>query len=682
MVWVIGVDVGGTFTDFHAFDDETGVVHVHKTPSTPDDPARAVLAGLSRLAADNEIELGQLRRLSHGTTVATNALIQGNGGGIALVTTAGFRDLLEIGRQIRPHMFDFQKDYPAPLVPRELRFEAGERVLADGSVHIALDEAEIERVVEAVRGAKAVACAICFLFAFVNPAHERRLRDALARALPELEISLSSEVQPEFREYERLSTTVLNAYLQPVMSRYMGAFERGLAELAPEAGLGINQSAGGLMSPARARELPIRTALSGPAAGAVGAIHAAGLAGEADVITLDMGGTSADVCLIRGGRAELTFERWIAGYPARIASLDINSVGAGGGSIAWFDRDGLMKVGPASAGAMPGPACYGQGGAEPTVTDANLVLGRLSPAGLLGGGMALDVEAARGALAPAAERLELSIERTAEGIIAIVVANMIRALRAISVERGHDPREFVLLPFGGAGGLHASDVARALGVARFVVPPVPGILCAKGLVVSDSTESFVVSSLTPLGPETEGRIAAVLADLAVPAEDWFAREAVAREARVIQVTLDMRYVGQNYELQVDIDDDDAREPTVEALSKRFFAQHEQSYGYHNAQDPIEIVNYRLRALGRLRRPPEPPVAAAADPAPPLAARRPVTFAAGGTIETAQIERDQLHPGHRIEGPAVIEQLDATTLLHPGDRLVVDGNLNLIVEVGA
>ncbi len=681
MAWVIGVDVGGTFTDFHAYDDASGRTHVHKTPSTPDDPARAVLAGLETLAAAEDIDLADVARLSHGTTVATNALIQGRGKRVALVTTQGFRDLLEIGRQIRPHMFDFQKDYPPPLVPREFRLEAAERVLADGSVYRALEEGEITRVVEAVRESGAASVAICFLFAFVNPAHERMLRDALQAALPALEISISSDVQPEFREYERLSTTVLNAYLQPVMTGYVSAFESGLARRAPSASLGINQSAGGLMSPARARELPIRTALSGPAAGAVGAIHAAGLAGEANVVTLDMGGTSADVCMIRQGRAEMTFERWIEGYPARVASVDINAVGAGGGSIAWFARDGLMKVGPRSAGAAPGPACYGQGGTEPTVTDANLALGRLSPAGLLGGGMAMDIAAARASLAPAAERLGLSVERTAEGVIGIVVANMVRALRAISVERGHDPRDFVLLPFGGAGALHASDVARALGVGRFVVPPAPGILCAKGLVVSDLSESFVASSLTALKPENEGEIAVVLADLAARAEAWFAAEAVPAAARELRVTLDMRYIGQNYELGVEIGAADAAAPGVAALSAHFFAAHELSYGYHNPEDPIEIVNFRARAVGRLERPPEPEIAPAADPAAPVASHRPVIFADGVAHEAEVIERTALRPGHEVAGPAVIEQLDATTLLHPGDRLRVDEALNLIVEVG-
>ena len=463
MSWTIGVDVGGTFTDFHVYDDDSGVLHLHKTPSTPHNPATAVLYGLEELSASIGLDLSTVSRLSHGTTVATNAIIQLKAGKVALLVTEGFRDLLEIGRQIRPHMFSFQQDHPAPLVPRERRLEVTERILHDGTVHVALEDAAVDRAVVEVQNSDADCLAICLIFGFINSDHERQLRDAIQAVLPNLEISISSEVQPEFREYERLSTTVLNAYLQPIVAGYLSEIEDRLSKIMPNAVLGINQSAGGLMTPSRARQLPIRTALSGPAAGVVGAIDAARSAGLTDVITLDMGGTSADVCLIRGCEAEVAYDRWIEGFPVRLASVDVNAVGAGGGSIAWFERDGLMKVGPQSAGAHPGPACYGRGGTEATVSDANLVLGRLSPDGLLGGGMALDQQAARAALKPAAERLDMSIEQTALGLLGIVVANMVRAIRVISVERGHDPREFVLLPFGGAGPLHAADVARALG---------------------------------------------------------------------------------------------------------------------------------------------------------------------------------------------------------------------------
>ena len=679
MAWFIGCDVGGTFTDFHAVDAASGRSVLHKTASTPDNPARAVIEGLKALAVREGIPLDAIGRLSHGTTVATNALLQGKGADVALVTTKGFRDLLEIGRQIRPHMFDLQKDFPPPLVPRQRRLEAEERVMADGRVLRPLGEGEVRRTVAAVRATRPGAIAVCFLFTFRNPRHEQELKVALQAAMPDVPVSVSTEVQPEFREYERLSTTVLNAYLQPLMARYMRSFEDEVKAVAPAAVLGINQSQGGLMSPARARQLPIRTALSGPAAGVVGSIDAARQAGMPNVITLDMGGTSADVCLVREAAAELTYERWIEGYPARLASVDVNAVGAGGGSIAWFERDGLMKVGPASAGALPGPACYGQGGQDATVTDANLALGRLSPRGLLGGGMKLDVTAARAALAGPAARLGFGIERTAHGIIGIVVANMVRALRAISVERGHDPRGFALLAFGGAGPLHASDVARAVGIRQVLVPPAPGILCAKGLIVSDLRESFVASGVTPVDAARLVHIAGELEDLARRAVAWLRGEGVAPEQQSLQFSLDMRYVGQNYELSVPLDEGAAARPNVAELTRRFFAAHERSYGYFNPEDAVEIVNFRLTALGRLETPKEPPLAPATSEAAATDSR-PVSFDGLAFVDTPVYWREHLAPGHRLAGPAVVEQLDATTLIFPGERGSVDAAGNLILEV--
>ncbi|MBI1778831.1 MAG: hydantoinase/oxoprolinase family protein [Proteobacteria bacterium] len=679
MAWVIGVDVGGTFTDFYAFDDASGTVHLHKIPSTPANPADAVLDGISQLCRTKGIRAVDIARLSHGTTVGTNTLIQHRGGKVALVTTEGFRDLIEIGRQIRPRMFDFQADHPIPLVPRERRFEAGERMTADGKALRALDAAGVQGVVDRVAAAGADACAVCLIFAFLNPAHERLIAAALAKALPSLYISISSEVQPEFREYERLSTTVLNAYLQPVMARYLGDIEAGMRTLSPGAAIGINQSSGGLMSVERARRFPIRTALSGPAAGAVGAIHMARLSGIPDVISLDMGGTSADVALIRDYQAGTTFDRRIEGYPARLPSVDINAVGAGGGSIAWFDKDGLIKVGPMSAGAVPGPACYGKGGTSPTVTDANLVLGRLSPRGLLGGGMPMDEKASRAAIEPLAERLGFAVERTAHGIIGIVVANMVRAIRAVSVERGHDPRRFALLPFGGAGPLHATDVARSLGIPKMLVPLAPGILCAQGLIVSDLRESFVRTARTRLAESEAASIGTLVDDLRREAAIWFDAERIPPSERTARIVLDMRYVGQNFELAVPIEDAEAL-PDTESLKQRFFAEHERSYGFHNPEDPIEIINFRLIAFGRLPRPETRPEPASKRAAPKANHRRPVWFAADRPVETPVFERGRLEPGVALVGPAVIEQLDATTLLFPGDKLTVDPVRNLILEV--
>jgi N-methylhydantoinase A len=667
---VIGVDVGGTFTDFYA-EDSAGKVRLHKRPSTPANPAEAILAGVE------ELGLAGLERLSHGTTVATNALIQRRGGKVALVTTKGFRDLLEIGRQTRPHMYDLQRDRPPPLVPRERRFEVDERVTADGSVLRPLDEASLARAVEAVAASGADACAVCLLFSFLDPSHERRIGAALAKRMPSLMVSLSSDVQPEFREYERLSTTVLNAYLQPAVGRYVENLERGVAVSHAKTRVGIFQSNGGLMSTETARHFPIRTALSGPAAGAIGAVHVARLARRPNVITLDMGGTSADVCLIRDHAAGIGFDREVAGFPVRLPMIDIHTIGAGGGSIAWFDRDGLLKVGPASAGAVPGPACYGKGGTEPTVTDANLVLGRLSAKGLLGGRMSLDEAAARNAFRVTAERLGFPAERTAHGVLGIVVANMVRAIRTVSVERGHDPRRYTLMPFGGAGALHAGAVARALGMREILVPPAPGILCAQGLIVADLREDFVRTLRAPLDGGGLARAAEIGAELRRAADEWFASEGVAPADRVRTLTLDMRYIGQNFELAVPVGDPF---PKPEALQADFHKAHERSYGFFSATDPIEIVNVRLSASGRLGAPPLEVQSQRASGSPQPVEHRSVWFDADAARRTPVYDREALAPGHRFDGPAIIEQFDATTVLHSGDVLTVDAAQNLLIEV--
>jgi len=471
---------------------------------------------------------------------------------------------------------------------------------------------------------------------------------------------------------------VLNAYLQPVLARYLERLRGGVAQRAPNATIGIYQSSGGLMSVDRASEFPIRTALSGPAAGAVGAVHVARTAGREDVIALDMGGTSADVCLIRGGRAGIGYDQKIADFPVRLPMVDINTVGAGGGSIAWFERDGLLKVGPASAGADPGPACYMRGGTEPTVSDANLILGRLSEQGLLGGTMALDKTAARKAFAPIAARLGFGIEKTAHGALGIVAANMVRAIRAVSVERGHDPREFSLMAFGGAGPLHAVDVGRSLDMREVIVPPAPGILCAEGLVVSDLKEDFVATARIVVAEAETRRIAAEVAKLRQRAVDWFAAENVPDARRDLQLGFDMRYVGQNFELAVPVDAV-AAAYAADDLKARFFAAHEMSYGYFNPDDAVEIVNFRLTALGRL---PRPEAAAIAENAvaPSPAGYRDVYFDADRPVATALYHRAALRPGMRLAGPAVIDQLDSTTLVFPGDAARVDGAGNIVIEL--
>jgi N-methylhydantoinase A len=684
--WLVGIDVGGTFTDFFAYDARTRVSRLFKIPSTPENPAAAIGDGLREMCQSFAMDGRKLSRLCHGTTVATNALIQRKGAKVAVITTRGFRDLLEIGRQTRPHLYSLQIDHPEPLVPRQRRFEVEERITDGPKILRPIDRASMQRAITAVKESGAESCAVCLLFSFLDDSHERKVGEALARSANGLMMSLSSEVQPEFREYERFSTAVLNAYLQPVMARYLSYLEERLASDAPAAKVGIYQSSGGLMSIDTARRFPVRTALSGPAAGAIGGIHSARSAKQPNIITLDMGGTSADVALIRNYQAGLSFDRAVAGFPIRLPMVDIHTVGAGGGSIAWFDRDGLLKVGPLSAGADPGPACYGKGGRSATVTDANLVLGRLSAKGLIGGRMPLDPEAARTAIKPIAERLGFSLERTAFGIIEIVVANMVRAIRTVSVERGHDPRDYCLLPFGGAGPLHASEVARALGISRFLVPAAPGILCAQGLIASDLKDDIVRSARVKLGKESLGRLRGIMQGLMEDADAWFARESVSLADRKVNVSFDMRYVGQNFELAVPVGmAHGGRLPelgSAENLRSRFFAVHDQFYGFHNDDDPVEIINVRLTASAALTRIAKPSSDRARSSQPKPREYRCVWFAGARPLKTPIYDRAELRPGQAIAGQAVIEQFDSTSVLYPGDRLSVDDAGNLFVKVHA
>ncbi len=675
MGWLIGVDVGGTFTDLFAFEPESRRIVVHKVPSTPADPSEAIVAGLEALASRHGVDLSKMARFAHGTTVATNALIQRRGGRLALVTTKGFRDLLEISRQIRPRVYDIQTDYPPPLIPRERRLEVEERIGSKGEVLVALADTEAERVAAEVARLDVDGVAICLLFSFLNPEHERRVAEAIQRVKPELHVSVSSEVQPEFREYERLSTTVLNAYLQPQVTRYMERLGAAVGKLTPGAAIGINQSSGGLMSIDRASRFPVRTALSGPAAGVIGAAHVARLSGHPDIITFDMGGTSTDVCLVRGAKAEMSFGREVAGFPVRMPAIDIHTIGAGGGSIAHFGPDGLLKVGPESAGAVPGPACYGRGGTAPTVSDANVVLGRL-PTELLGGDMRLDKDASARAIQPLADKLGIGLEAAALGIVRIVNANMMRAIRAVSIERGHDPRPFVLMPFGGAGALHAIELAEELGMRAVLVPPSPGILCAQGLVVADLKESFVATCRTPLNGDL-GRVHSELARLEALVAEWWRTEQIGPEEARRELVVDMRYIGQNYELGVMVPETHGGGlPLAEELARLFHATHERSYGHHNAEAPIEIVNLRVTGIGRL-----PDIGApqfAGGDAAAAEQTRAVWFTGDGPVESRVLWRGDLAPGSEIDGPAVVEQLDATTTIPPGYRAVVDAGLNLVI----
>lgn len=670
--WVVGVDVGGTFTDFAARNTATGELFVHKRPSTPRDPSEAIVEGFRELTARTGIAGDRIDRFAHGTTVATNSLLQRKGARVGVVTTQGFRDLLEIGRQVRPAIYDLQADAPPPLAPRRSRIEVTERVAQDGTVVEALTDGAIEGVLDDIANIEDLqSVAVCLLFSFLNPDHEQRLAGAIRQARPDLYVSISSEVQPEFREYERFSTTLINAFLQPEVSRYMDRLQAAIGALAPRARFGIFQSSGGLMSVEKAAQFPVRTALSGPAAGAVGAAAAGAASGIGDLITLDIGGTSTDVCLIRGGRTEIAHVREIAGFRIRLPMVDIHTVGAGGGSIARIETDGLMKVGPDSAGADPGPACYGKGGTEPTVTDANVFLGRL-PLSLAGGGLQMDRGKAEQVINGIAGRLGVSPVKAALGIVGIATSNMTRAIRAVSTEKGHDPRDFSLMPFGGAGGLHAADVATALGIRRIIVPRAPGILCADGLLQAELQENFVATCRSPLNGAL-AEIAATAADLRVQGEDWLAAEAEGAEDSRVILSLDMRYVGQNYELPVEVtgDLDDA-----EALRAAFMDEHLRAYGHADPDAPVEIVNVRAKAVAHLQQG-ESDLTGPAECGDPQETV-PVWFAEAAPVDTPVWDRTDLPVGTTLRGPAIITQFDATTVVPPGARVTVDPALNLLM----
>jgi N-methylhydantoinase A len=660
-----GVDTGGTFTDLVLFQE--GKLRVHKVFSTPHDPSQAILEGLQELGA-----LPRLRTLVHGSTVATNAVLEGKGARTGLITTAGFRDVLEIGRQTRPSLYNLRVQKVPPLVPRARRVEVRERLNERGEVLLPLDEGSLEEALATLAREEVEAVAVVLLFSFANPAHEQRVAEAARRR--GWYVSASAEVLPEFREYERTSTLVLNAYVGPLIDRYLGQLERALPA---GTGLRIMQSNGGSISSAMARREAARTLLSGPAAGVVGARFVARASGIERLIALDIGGTSTDVALVDGAITETTDGR-IGGYPTKLPMIDIHTVGAGGGSLAWFDLGGALRVGPRSAGAVPGPAAYGRGGTEATVTDAHVVLGRLLPEAFLGGSMRLDVAQARQALATVAARLGASLEEAALGIVRIANANMEAAIRLISVERGLDPRHFTLVAFGGAGPLHACELAAALSIPRVLIPAAPGVLSALGMLVADVLKDYVRTLMVPIEQETaQAAIEAALASLEEQGRADLLAEGFAAEQIQIERYLDLRYVGQSYELTVPFGGDCAR------AAQQFHLAHERRFGYSDPNEPVQVVNVRLKARGLV----EPPVLER-QPLQPEALvapleRRQVIFAGERgpqALEAAVYAREALLPGTQFGGPAIVTQYDTTTVVPPGWRARVDGVGNLLIEL--
>jgi len=676
--YVLGIDVGGTFTDLVLIRAPDGQAFFHKTPSTPADPSLAMERGILELLRSSGAAAADVHYFGHGTTVATNALIEGKTASTALITTAGFRDILEIRRQRQPHNYNIRIPKPRPPVPRELRREIPERLFLLGRDSVAPSRQDLGPHIADFKKAGVEAIAVVFLHSYQDPTHEQQVVDWLREALPGTFICASHEVLAEFREYERTSTTVTNAGLGPVMSRYLDRLEQRVESLGLGTTAHIQQSNGGFASPREAGHRPISTLVSGPAAGVTGAVHLTKLAGFPDVITFDVGGTSTDVCVIQNSTPSIAREREVAGYAVRFPMIDVHSVGAGGGSIAWIDDGGFLQVGPKSAGADPGPACYDRGGTQPTVTDANVVLGRLNQKALLNGQMPICAELAGIAIAEKiAKPLGLSVEDAAEGILTILNETMVRAIRVITVEQGNDPRHFSLLAFGGAGPLLAAPLAQELGMKTIVVPPGPGLLCALGLLVSDARRDFSATRIMPLNGESMPALNAVANRLEQQAKVWFAAEGGFGTDQTMEWAADTRYLGQSHELTIPLCSGPYATAAIEDLTADFAKEHTRLYGYAAAAD-IELVTLRLTARAALDRPGFSFAGASASTEIRIKETRRVHFPKSGFIDCSVYDRASLGSGDRIQGPAILEQMDTTSVLFPGQQLECDSFGNMII----
>lgn len=690
----VGVDVGGTFTDVCVYDRRTGDVRIAKVPTNPGDQSESVLAGIQEALAQTGDSAEAIGFVGHGTTVGLNALLERKGASIAFVTTRGFRDVLELARQQRPELYNFFAERPAPLAPRHLRFEVDERTLADGTVAVSVGLKTIRALVPMLRRAKVEAIAIGFINSYRNPQNELRAKEMLEKALPGVPVTCSCEIAQEFREFERFSSAAMNAYLLPRVFHYLTHLAGRLKSEGVRWQPLIFQSNGAVLGVPVAARHPIRTLMSGPAGGVLGAAFVGVEAGYRDLLTFDMGGTSTDVSLIENGTPSVTSSRQLDGYPIVSPSFDVRSIGAGGGSIAWADAGGLIKVGPQSAGAVPGPACYGRGGAQPTVTDADSVLGYLGSDQRLGGMLQIIPAAAAEAVERLGKEVGLNGWETAAGIIRIVTANIARLTQLVAFERGRDPRDFTLVPYGGAGPLHAGWIARELGIRRIFIPAVPGVLCALGMLVADLRADFsrtFVVDLTPgpVAPVVVEEIVTVVGSLETLGHRALEEGEIGSGPRgdvYTRVSLDLRYKGQNYEITVPLREAEASQFVAEPASalaaavEDFHRLHERVYGYASREAGVQMVTLRLGVGIEQPKIDASRMKASTTVTGIPSRRRTVRFvqSPGDPVECDVFSRQGLQAGQAISGPAIIEQLDTTILILPGQAGVVDPHGNLIV----
>jgi N-methylhydantoinase A len=676
----LGVDVGGTFTDLLLHDTESGQLWLAKVPSTPQDQSLGVLDGIRAIAGIAGVAAGDLDTILHGTTVATNAVLEKRGARVGLLTSEGFRWILHLAEAWTPGpLFGWMiYEKPEPIAAVEDTRALAERIGADGSVLSALDEAGARTAIADLRDRGVEAVTVSLVNSFANPAHEQAVARIVREEAPALPVSISSEVLPEFREYERTVTTVVNAYVSPVLDRYLSNLRDRLQSEGTGAELRVVRSDGGLMSLDSARSTPVHTVLSGPAGGVQGAAYVASRAGLDRILTFDMGGTSTDVATCFGGTPAITRETAVGEFPVRAPSVDVESIGAGGGSIAYVaEVTGALRVGPRSAGADPGPACYARGGTEPTVTDANVVLGHLPPR-LLGGAMELDAEAAFGAVRGLGGSLGLDAPAAAAGVVDIVTENMLGALRVVTVQKGLTPSDFALVSFGGAGGLHANALASLLGCFPVLVPPESGVLSALGFVASEVRNEFSQTFIRDAAATTAAEITDQLGVLARQAEEWLSGERVAGDDRVVEYVVDMRYRRQGFELPIELGAEELSGLSIDGLVERFNQVHHRLYGF-GLEGGAEIVNLRAIARGRVPVPEIPAHEVGGDD--PSRARRGTqrVWSGGAELEVPTYERAELTTGMRIPGYAIVEQYDATTVVLPGHVARVDPYLNLLIE---
>ena len=670
----IGVDVGGTNTDICAIDEATGELMVYKLPSSLKDQSQAVVGGVKKIVEKYGLDYNEVDRFIHGTTVATNAILETRGARTALITTKGFRDLLEIGRQKRPDLYDLQMDKAPVLVPRNLRYELSERMNYRGEILEELKDEEILMLIEELKKSHAEAVAVLFLNAYLNPENEARVKELIETHLPGIYISTSSEISNQFREFERLCGTVLNSFVGPEVKKYLDNLQNTLEQIGIKK-VYINHSNGGLMSINEAATYPIKTGLSGPAAGVIGVQYLMNLIDVKNVITIDVGGTSTDISMIVDGSIESSKDKNISGYPVRIPSIDISTIGAGGGSIAWVDNGGILKVGPQSAGAEPGPACYARGGTEAAITDARVVLGHLNNKELLNGQLPIDSSLSFKAVEKLSEKINMNVEETARGIITVGNSNIVKEIKNVTVEKGYNPSDFALVAFGGAGPLHAAELMEELSMPMSIIPKTPGLLAAYGLLTEDMRRDFVQTSVMDLGQTDFSVITTMYDRLEHDADVWFDKEQIPMDERGLEYYLDMRYKGQNYEISVPYD---KSIQNVEALRERFTETYLRLYSY-TSEDEVQIVNFGLSAIGRISKPRiEREDYVGEDSSSAIMGERMVLLEDGSRENYMLYDREKLHCGNVINGPAIVEQMDSTTIILNNQKAVVDEYFNMII----